>query len=319
VAGFAGWEQQLLRSLGAPATPENLRFLNAWQRAEGGNASFNPLNTTQHWQGASSYNSVGVRNYPSPQAGLQATTHTLVDPRYQQIVGGLRSGRASAVQLAQSLARSPWGTGSGVLKVLGSPGVAQALPAASPIAQAAPGPSPQPARSALAQNLIGNLQSLSQHQQPDYAQTYALVAQLRAPQAAQQSSPVIPVVAQSGVGSGKAQQVVALAQRYLGTPYRWGGSQPGGFDCSGLLQYVWGQRGVKIPRTSQQQFKTGVPINKGQLRPGDAVFFEGSAPGHVGMYLGGGKFIESPHSGAVVRISNLAGRTDYVGARRFTS
>jgi cell wall-associated NlpC family hydrolase len=320
MSGFPGWERELLRSLGAPATPQNLRFLGAWQQAEGGSAAYNPLNTTQHAPGAGSYNSVGVRSYTSAQQGLHATAHTLSDPRYQQIVGGLRSGRASATQLAQSVARSPWGTGALILKVLGSgaSGATQALPAASLPAQAATRPAAQPApRAALAQNLIANLGMIGQHQTPDVSQTARLVAQLQPTTPSGRPGKPIPVVADPGVGSGKANQVVKLAEHFLGTKYVWGGSKPGGFDCSGLLQYVWGRRGVSIPRTSQQQFKAGRPVAKGQLRPGDAVFFEGSAPGHVGMYVGGGKFIEAPHTGAVVRISTLAGRGDYVGARRF--
>jgi cell wall-associated NlpC family hydrolase len=122
-----------------------------------------------------------------------------------------------------------------------------------------------------------------------------------------------------GRASQKALQAVALAKEYLGTPYVWGGSKPGGFDCSGLLQYTWAKEGVNIPRTSQEQWQAGRPVAKSQLRPGDAVFFEGgpNGPGHVGMFVGGGKFIEAPHTGAVVRISNLRGRTDFVGARRF--
>ena len=119
---------------------------------------------------------------------------------------------------------------------------------------------------------------------------------------------------------------VKLAESFIGTPYKWGGSRPGGFDCSGLLQYVWGKEGVGIPRTTYQQFAAGRPVGPNQLQPGDAVFFKGSdsmvqggrvLPGHVGMYIGGGKFIEAPHTGSTVHISTLAGRTDYMGARRF--
>jgi cell wall-associated NlpC family hydrolase len=115
---------------------------------------------------------------------------------------------------------------------------------------------------------------------------------------------------------------VHLAEHFIGTPYQWGGSSPSGFDCSGLLQYVWGQQGVQIPRTTYEQFQAGTPVAKSKLQPGDAVYFTGSdpqgdLPGHVGMYIGGGKFVEAPHTGADVRVSNLAGRSDYVGARSF--
>lgn len=130
MAGFPGWRKALLRSIGAPVTAENLRFLNAWQRAEGGSAAFNPLNTTQHAPGASSYNSVGVRNFTDPGQGVQATASTLLNGRYAPIVSGLRSGRTDALSLARAVEASPWGTGGGVLRVLGSTGAAS--PAAAP-------------------------------------------------------------------------------------------------------------------------------------------------------------------------------------------
>jgi cell wall-associated NlpC family hydrolase len=128
----------------------------------------------------------------------------------------------------------------------------------------------------------------------------------------------------SGVkqGSAVAQNAVALIKRYLGTPYKWGGASPGGFDCSGLLQYVWGKEGVNIPRTTYQQWTAGTAVPANQLQPGDAVFFTGSdpqgnLPGHVGMYIGNGQIIEAPHTGTNVQIDSLASHTDFVGARRF--
>lgn len=126
----------------------------------------------------------------------------------------------------------------------------------------------------------------------------------------------------SGPVGRAARGAIALAQAYLGTPYVWGGESPRGFDCSGLVQYIYGKQGVSIPRTSQEQWKTGQRVAKSQLRPGDVVFFVGSdgtrnAPGHEGIYIGHGKFIEAPHTGATVRISNLAGYPGYVGARRY--
>jgi cell wall-associated NlpC family hydrolase len=122
--------------------------------------------------------------------------------------------------------------------------------------------------------------------------------------------------------SSLERKAVGLVMASRGTPYVWGGSRPGGFDCSGLLQWAWGRLGVRIPRTTYDQWRVGRAVGRNQLRPGDAVFFRGSdprggLPGHVGMYIGGGKFIEAPHSGATVRISTLAGRSDYQGARRY--
>ena len=81
MAAYPGWETALLRRLRAPATKQNLRALAAWQRAEGGGASFNPLNTTQHSSGASNYNGVGVKNYRSPGQGTVATAQTLLNGR----------------------------------------------------------------------------------------------------------------------------------------------------------------------------------------------------------------------------------------------
>lgn len=117
----------------------------------------------------------------------------------------------------------------------------------------------------------------------------------------------------------KGASIVEVARRYLGTPYLWGGSSPKtGFDCSGLAQFAAAQVGIKIPRTSQEQFKAGKPVNPGQLQPGDSVFFAKNGDvHHTGIYVGGGKFIEAPHTGDVVKIASLAGRKDYVGARRF--
>jgi cell wall-associated NlpC family hydrolase len=126
-----------------------------------------------------------------------------------------------------------------------------------------------------------------------------------------------------GKAAGAARGAIALAEHYLGTPYAWGGESPGGFDCSGLLQYIWARMGVRIPRTSQQQFTAGRKVGRGQLRPGDAIFFVGSdgtrqAPGHVGIYIGGGRMIDAPHTGATVRVENVSGFPGYVGARRFS-
>lgn len=115
------------------------------------------------------------------------------------------------------------------------------------------------------------------------------------------------------------QNIVNVARKFIGTAYRWGGASPKtGFDCSGLLQWAAAQSGIKIPRTTYQQVKAGKPVALGQLQPGDAVFFGSTANvHHVGIALGGGKFLEAPHTGANVRISSLAGRRDIVAARRY--
>ena len=110
--------------------------------------------------------------------------------------------------------------------------------------------------------------------------------------------------------------VVGIAMRYLGTPYVWGGASPGGFDCSGFVMYVYGQMGVSLPHYTGAQWNVGVPVSRSDLQPGDLVFFDGL--GHVGIYIGGGSFIHSPHTGDVVKISSMTGwyASTYVGARR---
>jgi cell wall-associated NlpC family hydrolase len=112
--------------------------------------------------------------------------------------------------------------------------------------------------------------------------------------------------------------VVGIAMQYLGVPYRWGGSSPStGFDCSGFVMYVFAQVGVSLPHNAAMQYGYGTPVSRSQLAPGDVVFFNGL--GHNGIYIGGGQFIHSPHTGDVVKISSLSSSwyaSTYVGARR---
>jgi len=112
-------------------------------------------------------------------------------------------------------------------------------------------------------------------------------------------------------------RVVAIALRYLGTPYRWAGSSPGGFDCSGFVMYVYGRVGVGLPHNSSMLWSVGRPVARKDLQPGDIVFFNGLS--HVGIYIGRGRFVHAPHTGDVVKISRLSEswyRTTYDGARR---
>ena len=120
---------------------------------------------------------------------------------------------------------------------------------------------------------------------------------------------------------GKAiHGVLQTCRSYLGTPYVWGGEQPGGFDCSGYIQYVWAQHGYKIPRTADIQFNVGQKVSRGEELPGDLVFFETYAPGasHVGVYLGRGYFIHASSSRGVTidRLSTDFFAQRYLGAKR---
>ncbi|HYZ77321.1 MAG TPA: NlpC/P60 family protein [Gaiellaceae bacterium] len=105
--------------------------------------------------------------------------------------------------------------------------------------------------------------------------------------------------------------VVAEARKYLGVPYVWGGSTPRGFDCSGLVQWVYGHaKGVWVglPRTTYTQVGAGIQVPRSALKPGDIVFFNTYGRNtHDGIYIGNGKFIHAPHTGDVVKISSLSG------------
>jgi len=114
------------------------------------------------------------------------------------------------------------------------------------------------------------------------------------------------------------ERAVRIARRYLGTPYSYGGASPGGFDCSGFVMYVYGKLGVALPHHAASQYALGRAVAYSALRPGDLVFFSGL--GHVGLYVGKGRFIDAPQSGDVVRVRPLADRRDsYVGARRIAT
>ena len=107
-----------------------------------------------------------------------------------------------------------------------------------------------------------------------------------------------------------------LALRYVGVPYAWGGASPRtGFDCSGLVMYVYSRLGIRLPHYTVSQYSYGRRVRYSRLAPGDLVFFYGLS--HVGMYVGRGRFIDAPHSGARVRVMPLAGRRSaFYGARR---
>jgi cell wall-associated NlpC family hydrolase len=112
---------------------------------------------------------------------------------------------------------------------------------------------------------------------------------------------------------GTPAQIAAVryCMRYLGVPYVWGGADPSGFDCSGLVMYVFARFGVVLPHYAASQATMGVPVPPDQLQTGDLVFFGSPVPSgihHVGMYVGNGLFIEAPHTGDVVKVSLLAGR-----------
>ncbi|MGH7389505.1 MAG: C40 family peptidase [Candidatus Rokuibacteriota bacterium] len=110
---------------------------------------------------------------------------------------------------------------------------------------------------------------------------------------------------------------MGIARKHLGVPYRWGGSSPAGFDCSGFVRYVYAQVGVSLPHNAARQYAHGRPVARDRLEPGDLVFFDRLR--HNGIYIGHGRFIHARRSGKRVSISTLDEdwyATRWVGARR---
>jgi cell wall-associated NlpC family hydrolase len=113
-------------------------------------------------------------------------------------------------------------------------------------------------------------------------------------------------------------RAVQIANRLTGIPYVWGGASPrSGFDCSGLVQYVYGKIGVTLPHYTVSQYGHGRAVSRSSLRAGDLVFFYGL--NHVGIYAGGGKYIHAPRRGSTVRWASLASNPSYYGARRIVT
>jgi cell wall-associated NlpC family hydrolase len=149
------------------------------------------------------------------------------------------------------------------------------------------------------------------------AAAQAAAAQPTAPPTGSSSGGVVvppPVnipVGSPGVGH---PQAASIALQYLGIPYVWGGASPSGFDCSGLVMYVYAQLGISLPHYTVAQWSSTIPISQSEMQPGDLVFFNGLS--HVGIYIGNGQFVDAPHTGSVVRIDSLGNFGGFDGARR---
>jgi len=190
------------------------------------------------------------------------------------------------------------------------------------------------ARGAERNRIAGQRASESRLYSSVRSQIQQLISQQQAHQAAAASAARVAAQAQAaapqgsfGVGNpvsgsipgDRFSSVVGIAMQYLGVPYVWGGESPSGFDCSGLVAYVYGRVGVSLPHytVAQWNYPDSVSVPRSQLEPGDLVFFAGL--GHVGIYVGGGNFIHAPHTGSVVRIDSLNEgwyRTEFDGAKR---
>jgi len=129
-------------------------------------------------------------------------------------------------------------------------------------------------------------------------------------------------VAARGEARPLGDQIAATARSFIGGPYLWGGTTPSGFDCSGLVQYVYGHFGIDLPRSSYDQFGGGQPVTRQALQPGDLVFFSTYADGasHVGIYVGNNQFVNAQSSTTGVTLRSLQTAywgAHYIGARRY--
>jgi cell wall-associated NlpC family hydrolase len=120
--------------------------------------------------------------------------------------------------------------------------------------------------------------------------------------------------------SGLGMEVARTAHKYIGTPYKYGGRSPKGFDCSGLVWYVYKQYGVSLPDASHKQASAGVKVKRDELVPGDLIFFQTNGRiHHVGLYVGGNKMIHAPGQGKKVIKTSLKDkyyRSHYATSRR---
>ena len=151
---------------------------------------------------------------------------------------------------------------------------------------------------------------------PPVASNPPVTAPIVPPPSSGRSNPVMP-----GRGNADGYALSGTAMSLRGAPYKDGGMDPLGFDCSGFVRYVYEQHGVAMPRQVREQFRIGKTIDRDRLEPGDLVFFSTVAPGasHVGIMIGGDQFVHAPSERGVVRVESLSqqhGASQFIGVQR---
>lgn len=321
----AKWAVDVLKAGGFPVTPQNVKFLENWQKHEGGwtnnDAKYNPLNTTRGK--GRPINSVGVKAFSDYNTGMSNTAATLRNGRYPNLVAGLEAGNPYKFDIKGDLSTwvsgSPTGGLSYAQRVMSGRGGASPAPSVKSgkqrqVSQAQKGPSKRALQSQAflnfameyartgevtsnaAAELLGAVDAAGSVEPPAYEQAKA-----------QTKDPV---------GNSVVDQVLAKAHSQIGKPYVFGsGPDTSSFDCSDLIQWAYGQVGIEIPRVTGDQIKVGKPVPWGKFKPGDLIFSQGG--GHVVMYVGGGKVIAAPRTGTVVQYQPVSRfRDSFVGARR---
>jgi cell wall-associated NlpC family hydrolase len=173
--------------------------------------------------------------------------------------------------------------------------------------------------------------SASAPEDGDAADTPGVPPAADAPETPEAPVSALDDAAESGPGRNSltsrrfdGRAVAQFAMGFRGVPYRLGGSDPAGFDCSGLVQYVFAQYGITVPRVVEEQYHVGHTIKPLDIKPGDLIFFNTKGPGasHVGISIGNEQFVHAPNSTGVVRVESLSSSywgSRYMSARRVTT
>jgi cell wall-associated NlpC family hydrolase len=316
----------LLSNLAMPVTPTNVAAIRAWASGEGSAARFNPLDTTQQEPGATPYNTNGsdpVENYPDYRSGVTATVATLQpgghpSPLYGGILAALQAG-SSTQAVEAAIASSPWGTqhfpDPNFTASNNFPGLPGSVPAGTEPVSVAAGIGPGAA--APGSSVPAGVDTRPAADALTMAEYYAGVISDPTPAAGRSyaPSPTLPAGYQVPAGTPRpVVQAIDMALAQLGKPYGYGATGPDSYDCSGLVMAAYAAAGISLPRTTYAQYLAGQAVPRrdpNQFRPGDLLFMmgsdpQGSAPGHVGMYLGAGQVIDAPYTGTVIRVSPLA-------------
>ena len=309
------WQSALLKSIGAPVTEANVKFLTTWQRWEGGHtnnsATWNWLNTT-HGPGKP-INDVGVKAFPNFATGIKSLSQTLQNGRYKNLVYWLRKGDPynPAVQpdLETWVSGSPTGNPAYAQHILGG----GTLPAQQTSAVGG-------ASAPLPPLDMPSFDSLFGGKAPKLGHQFDYIKPFKIPKGAVSNgfgyTDPGGSLTHPTVKGNVYQLLVGVAGTQIGKPYVFGsGPDTSSFDCSDLIQWAYGQLGIHLPRTTWEQIKVGQPVQWGAFKPGDLIFSNGGE--HVVMYVGNGKVIAAPHTGTVVQYQPISKfKSSFVGARR---